>query len=141
MGPAKPLSRPQARSSCRWSKSTIARSAPALPDRLQGRCGRASTVTPNGLDRLNPGQSQLLLARCGDVACNSRPKPWSNPTGGQGLAIISREGAREQITDNDNGGRPLTKSARHLPESRTPEQHPTDHLSCELAKADRRGNM
>src|SRR5262249_15352207 len=62
--------------------------------------------------------------------------------GHSGLAIsLAGRGLRAKKWINDDGGRPLTESPRHLPQSCPQEQNPTHHLPGERGEATRRGDL
>src|SRR5262245_63468111 len=120
---AKPSSLPPARLSCRLFASTTARWAMGRPGRWQPRCGPNSTVTPSGLEWMpyrGTRCPQLVLAPPAGVACNGGVRVLFECVrlehGHSDLAIsLAGRGLRARKWNNDNGGRPLTKSPRHFP--------------------------
>src|SRR5262249_53701194 len=89
---------------------------------------------------------QLVLAPPAGVACNGggRVPFWCARAGygGSDLAIsLAGRAPRARKWNNDNGGRPLTKSPGHLPQSRPQEQDSAHDLSGERGEAPGRGNL
>src|SRR4029077_8258934 len=119
--------------------------------RLQPRCARNFTATPSGPDGPacpSRGGScpQLVLAPSADVACNGGVRVLlgfiTKKMGNSDLAIsLAARGARARKWNNGNGGRPLAKSAGHVPQSCPQEQDAAYDLPGERREASRCGHL
>src|SRR5262245_8411012 len=89
---------------------------------------------------------QLVLAPPAGVACNGGVRVLFGCArleyGHSDLAIsLAGRAPRARKWNNDNGGRPITKSPGHLPQSRQQAQDSTHDLYGEQAEAPGRGNL
>src|SRR5215468_1703359 len=125
-------------------------SATARRARLRPRCARNFTATPSGPDGACSSRGgscpQLVLAPSADVACNGGVRVLldvhNQKNAYSGLAIsLAARGARARKWNNDNGGRPLAKSAGHVPQSCPQEQDSAHDLSGERREASRRSHL